>query len=53
MGDQGWLDTADSYDPLTDSWSSLPPMQVARADHGTCTLGRDGLVVRGPLRRPF
>jgi V8-like Glu-specific endopeptidase len=37
------LSSVEIYDPVTDTWSTLPPLQQARADH-TATLLPDGRV---------
>ncbi len=37
------LSSVEIYDPVTDTWSALPPLQQARADH-TATLLPDGRV---------
>ena len=44
IGSSGWLNTAEIYDPATNTWSATGALAVARYDHSATRL-RDGRVL--------
>jgi len=45
----GYFETFEAYDPLTNSWSAVPPMPVSEARWAACTfsIGNSGFVATG------